>query len=57
MWRFQSLGTYTGEIRQRPIDPSFHRADLARSGVEPTVWLFEHSTPPRLRWPRLAHGS
>jgi hypothetical protein len=60
MWRFQCLCTYTGEIWQTSIDPD----------VEPTVWLFEDSTP-RLtegwnvdifaglhrRWPELEHGS
>ena len=45
MWLFQCLETYTGVIRQTSIDRYLYRADVALFGVEPTVWLSEHSTP------------
>jgi hypothetical protein len=60
MWQGEYLETYTGTTWQTSADPRW-------LDVEPTVWLFEDSTPRRedwfvdillrLRWTELAHGS
>lgn len=57
IWLFQCLETYTGVIWQTSIDLYLWRADMARFGVEPTVWLSKHSTPLLTDYMALAYGS
>jgi membrane-associated phospholipid phosphatase len=53
---FENLETYTGLIRQAPIDDALYQMDLALFGVEPTVWMSRLDIPILTDWFALAYG-